>query len=100
MNSLKTRQQKDYGEAVASLMPRLTRARQEQVYEFVLFLSGRGRLEEESPELIEIDENLWDAQFAATDLHKLDALIAGVESDIATGQTKPMFDARGKLVES
>ena len=99
MDSLTTKSPKDYSEAVASLMSQLTRARQAQVYEFVLFLRGRTEIEEETPEMIEADEALWDVQFAATSLSKLDMLIAGVEADIAAGRTKPMFDAKGEFIE-
>ena len=99
MASMTTKSQKDYGEAVTSLMSQLTRTRQAQVYEFVLFLLGRSEIEEETPELIEADEALWDIQFSATSLSKIDDLIAGVEADIAAGRTKPMFDAKGEFIE-
>jgi hypothetical protein len=64
-----------------------SRARQAQIYEFVLFLSGRAEIEE-TPELIAADERLWDARFANTSESKLDELIAGVEDDIVAGRTK------------
>jgi len=95
-----TRSPKDYGEAVALLMSKLTRSRQAQVYEFVLFLLGRSSAEEETHEMIDADEALWDAQFAATSLSKIDELIAGVDADIATGRTKPLFDAKGEFIDS
>lgn len=50
-------------------------------------------------EVIAADEALWDAQFAATDAAKLDALIASVEAEINAGKTLPMFDERGKFIE-
>ena len=95
----RTKLPKDYGEAVASLMSQLTRTRQAQVYEFVLFLLGRHALEEEIPETIEADEAIWNAQFSTTSLSKIDELIAGVEADIEAGRTKPMFDAKGDFIE-
>jgi hypothetical protein len=50
-------------------------------------------------EMIAADEALWDAQFAATDAAKLDALIASVEAEINEGKTLPMFDERGEFIE-
>lgn len=99
MNSLKTQPPKDYERALVSLMARLSHARQEQVYEFALFLSGRSQEAEETSEAIEADEKEWDAQFASANLDVLDTLIAGVEADIAAGRTKPMFNAQGDFVE-
>jgi protein-tyrosine phosphatase len=55
---------------------------------------------EEAFEEIAADEALWDAQFAATDAAKLDALIASVEAEINEGKTLPMFDERGEFIES
>ena len=98
MDSQTAKYSKDYSEAVATLMSQLPRARQAQIYEFVLFLSGRAEVEE-TPELIEADERLWDAQFANTSESKLDKLIAGVEDDIAAGRTKSMFDAKGMFMD-
>lgn len=99
MAPLTSKSSKDYSEAVATLMAQLNRARQAQVYEYVLFLLGRADIEEETPEMIAADEALWEAQFAATSESKLDELIAGVEAEIATGRTKPMFDTKGEFIE-
>jgi len=55
---------------------------------------------EEAFEEIAADETLWDAQFAATDAAKLDALIASVETEINEGKTLAMFDERGEFIET
>ncbi|MGH7595635.1 MAG: hypothetical protein ACREOI_04750 [bacterium] len=48
---------------------------------------------------IAADEAMWDAQYAATNASKLDALIASVEAEINEGKTLPMFDERGEFME-
>lgn len=54
---------------------------------------------QEAFEKIAADEAIWDAQFAATDAAKLDALIASVEAEINEGKTLAMFDERGEFIE-
>ncbi len=53
----------------------------------------------ETFEEIATDEAIWDAQFAATDIAKLDTLIASVEAEINEGETFSMFDERGEFIE-
>jgi hypothetical protein len=70
-----------------------------QLYEFALFLKSRSLSAEETNAEVAADEALWDAQFTATDNHKLADLVAQVESEINSGTTLPMFDERGTFIE-
>jgi hypothetical protein len=54
---------------------------------------------QEAFEKIAADEAIGDAQFAAINAAKLDALIASVEAEINEGKTLPMFDERGEFIE-
>jgi hypothetical protein len=89
----------DYQKAVAILMAELSAAKQAQINEFALFLRARSkaRADGETREIVEGDEALWDAQFAATSDDAFGKLIAEVEDEITAGKTKPMFDTKGRI---
>ena len=91
--------QTDYVRAIAEIAAAMPLARTVQLYEFALFLKSHPLPAEETFEAIAEDEALWDAQFAATDDHKLAALAESVESELDAGGTLSMFDERGKFVE-
>jgi hypothetical protein len=89
--------QVDYTKAIVAIVNTLPIERKVQVYEYVLFLQSRSQAADAAQ--VEVDEALWDAQFAATDDAKLAALIETVEAEIQTGQAVPMFDEQGEFVE-
>jgi len=91
--------QVNYIKAIAEIAASMPPARTVQLYEFALFLKSHPLLSEETFEEIAADEAIWEAQFAATDGAKLDALIASVEAEINAGETLPMFDERGEFIE-
>ncbi len=91
--------QVNYIKAIAEIAASMPLARTVQLYEFALFLKSHPLPSEETFEEIAADEAVWDAQFAATDAVKLDALIASVEAEINEGKTFPMFDERGEFIE-
>jgi hypothetical protein len=74
-------------------------ARTVQLYELALFLKSHPLPSEATFEEIAADEAIGDVQFAATDVAKLDALMAAVEAEINEGKTLPMFDERGEFIE-
>lgn len=86
-------------EAIAEVAATMPPTRTAQLYEFALFLQSRSLTTDDDAAEVAADEALWDAQFAATDDTKLAALLAAVEAEIAAGETLPMFDARGALIE-
>jgi hypothetical protein len=91
--------QVNYIKAIAEIAANMPLARTVQLYEFALFLKSHPLPSEETFEEIAADEAIGDAQFAATDVAKLDALIASVEAEINEGKTLPMFDERGEFIE-
>jgi hypothetical protein len=91
--------QVNYIKAIAEIAASMPLARTVQLYEFALFLKSHPLPSEETFEEIAADEAIWDAQFAATDVAKLDALIASVEAEINDGKTLPMFDEQGEFIE-
>lgn len=95
----KTQSPDDLVKAIAEIAAKIPLARTVQLYEFALFLKTHPLPTEETFEEIAADEARWDAQFAETDDKKLAALVASVESEIDVGDTLPMFDERGELIE-
>jgi hypothetical protein len=95
----KIRAQTDYVEAITEIAATMPLARTAQLYEFALFLKSHPLPAEETFEEIAADEAMWDAQFVATDDHKLAALVASVEQEIDAGETLPMFNERGDFIE-
>ena len=91
--------QTDYVKAISEIAAAMPLARTVQLYEFALFLQSHPLPAGETFEQIAADEALWDAQFAATDDHKLAAIVASVEKEIEAGETLPMFDERGEFIE-
>ena len=91
--------QSDLAKAIGEIAKVMPLARTMQLYEFALFLQSHPLPAEESIEAIAADEKLWEQQFAATSDHKLAAIVATVEAEIDAGQTLPMFDEHGKLIE-
>ena len=96
---MKIQTQKDLVQAITDIAAAIPLARALQLYEFALFLKSHPLPTEETFEEIAADEARWDAQFAATDVDKLAALVASVEAEINEGKTLPMFDERGKFIE-
>jgi hypothetical protein len=96
---MKIQAQTDYVQAITEIAAAMPLPRTVQLYEFALFLKSHPLPAEETFEEIAADEALWDAQFAATDDRKLAALVASVEKEINAGETLPMFDVRGDLIE-
>ncbi|MCB0201180.1 MAG: hypothetical protein KDI03_14010 [Anaerolineae bacterium] len=91
--------QTDMVRAITSIAATMPPERTVQLYEFALFLQSHPLPAEETLEEIAADEALWDAQFAATDDDKLSALVALVEAEVGSGDTLPMFNARGDFIE-
>ena len=96
---MNTQPRTNYIKAIAEIAASIPLVRTLQLYEFALFLKSHPLPIEETFEEIAADEVLWDAQFAATDVAKLDALIASVEAEIKQGKTLAMFDERGEFIE-
>ncbi len=96
---MKLQAQTDLAKAIAEIAAVMPLARTVQLYEFALFLQSHPLPVEETFEEIAADENLWDAQFAATDDSKLAALVASFEAEIDEGKILPRFDERGKFIE-
>ena len=94
-----TQTRTDYVKAITEILATMSPARLMQLYEYAIFLKSHPLPFEENSDLIAEDEAHWDAQFAATDEAKLDALVASVEAEINAGNTMPMFDEQGKFIE-
>lgn len=95
----KIQTQADLVKAITEIAQTMSWPRTVQLYEFALFLKSHPLPPEETFEEIAMDEELWDAQFAATDEHKLTALVASVEEEIKAGKVLPMFDELGDFIE-
>ena len=91
--------QTDLVKEISELAKEIPLARRVQLYEFALFLKTHPLPAEETYAEIIADEALWEAQFEATDDHKLAALVTLVEAEIDQDNTQPMFDENGKFIE-
>ena len=96
---MKIQAQTDYVKAITEIAVAMPLARTVQLYEFALFLKSHPLPSEETFDEVAADEALWDAQFAATEVDKLAALVTSVEAEINEGKTLPMFDERGEFIE-
>ncbi|MBF0376650.1 MAG: hypothetical protein HQK72_04115 [Desulfamplus sp.] len=70
-----------------------------QLYKFALILKSQASSHEEVSDNINIDEELWKAQFAKTSDDKLANLVKLVETEIDKGATMPMFNKNGDFIE-
>lgn len=87
----------DYGQAIEAIIAAMPAERKAQLYEYALFLQSR-EVADESRALIEADEALWEAQFAATPDRVFDALLAEARAEVEAGLTQPMFGLHGEFL--